>query len=140
MAEALYFEDVVVGASVDTPARTLTETDFLQYVSVAGDSATRVADVSDRVMPDLLPLCASSGLTWRIPQRPLSILAFMGFEWQFFKPVRIGDTVRCRLRSLAKRKTKEGGVVIQEHTMINQRDEVVQRGKVTLLVGSRPTV
>jgi len=33
---------------------------------------------------------------------------------------------------------KEGGVVVEERTILNQHDEVVQSGRLTLLVAKRP--
>ncbi len=142
----LYFDEVVVGDEVLTAGRTITEADIARYHHLSGEDnpmATdaefaRTSGLGERVVSDLMVPMISSGLTWRIPQPALAIMAFMGFEWQFFKPIRIGDTLHLQLKAMAKRKLKEGGVVIQQHTVINQRDEVVQRGKVTFLVASRP--
>ena len=75
--------------------------------SSRGSSAGPPAPSRDAV-PDLLPLCLSSGLGWRVPQPPLAVLAFMGFEWKFHLPLRVGDTIRSRSRSAAKR-SHEGG-------------------------------
>ena len=141
-----YFEDVVVGEPLETPARTLTEADVVQYVGLTGEweprstdeVASRRSESGGRVIPDLLPLCISSGLGWRVPQSPLAVLAFMGFEWKFSLPLRIGDTIRSRSRSVAKRSMKEGGVVVEEREILNQRGEVVQSGRLTLLVAKRP--
>jgi hypothetical protein len=33
---------------------------------------------------------------------------------------------------------KDGGVVIEERRILNQRDQVVQSGRLTLLVAKRP--
>jgi hypothetical protein len=33
---------------------------------------------------------------------------------------------------------KEGGVVVEERSILNQRGEVVQSGRLTLLVAKRP--
>lgn len=129
----LYFEDVEVGSVLETPAMTLTETHVALYATLLGD---RPAD--PRAVPDLLPLCLSSGLGWRVPQPPLVVLAFMGFEWKFVSPARVGDTIRCVSRSVAKRLMKEGGVIVEERSVLNQRGELVQRGKLTLLVAKRP--
>src|SRR6266498_4784068 len=128
-----YIEDVRIGLALETPGMTLTETHVTLFGAVIGD---RPADPQG--VPDLLPLCLSSGLGWRLPQLPLVVLAFMGAEWRFLRPARVGDTIRCVSRSLAKRSLKEGGVVIEERNILNQRDEVVQRGKLTLLVAKRP--
>jgi len=147
-AYATYFDDVVVGEEVHTAARTLTEADVLRYCQLSGDhdpmaindEFARTTELAGRIAPHVMVLTVSSGLSWRIPQPPLAITAFMGLEWEFFKPIRIGDTVRSRLKVMAKRKMKEGGVVIQQHLVMNQQDELVQRGRVTFLVASRPTV
>lgn len=141
-----YFEDVVVGEPLETPARTLTEADIVRYVGLTGEweprttdeVASRRSESGGRVIPDLLPLCISSGLGWRVPQPPLAVLAFMGFEWKFSLPLRIGDTIRSRSRSVAKRSVKDGGVVVEEREILNQRGEVVQSGRLTLLVAKRP--
>jgi len=132
--DKLYFEDVQVGVVLQTPAITLTETHVALY---GGLTDARPAD--PEAIPDLLPLCLSSGLGWRVPQPPLVVLAFMGFEWKFLRPARVGDTIHCVSRSVAKRLLKEGGVVVEERRVLNQRDEVVQQGKLTLLVAKRPS-
>ena len=141
-----YFEDVVVGEPLETPGRTLTEADIVQYVGLTGEweprttdeVAASLAETKGRVIPDLLPLCMSSGLGWRVPKPPLAVLAFMGFEWKFSLPLRIGDTIRSRSRSVAKRSVKDGGVVVEEREILNQRGEVVQSGRLTVLVAKRP--
>jgi acyl dehydratase len=141
----LYFEDLKIGDGIRTPSQTLTEVDVVRYMGLTGDSdarftdaeAARASERGTRVIPELMPFCISSGLGWRAPQPPLAILAFMGFEWQFLRSLRIGDTIRCRSRTLAKRSVKEGGVIVEEREILNQRGEVVQSGKITLLVAKR---
>ena len=141
-----YFEDVVVGEPLETPALTLTEADVIRFAGLTGEweprttdeVAASLAETKGRVIPDLLPLCMSSGLGWRVPQPPLAVLAFMGFEWKFSLPLRIGDTIRSRSRTAAKRSMKDGGVVVEEREILNQRGEVVQSGRLTLLVAKRP--
>jgi acyl dehydratase len=142
----LYFEDVEVGPAPETPGRTLTEADVVQFAGLTGEweprstdaEAARRAGAAGRVIPALLPLCVSSGLGWRVPQPPLAVLAFMGFEWSFALPLRIGDTIRSRSRTVAKRALKDGGVIVEEREILNQRGEVVQSGRLTLLVAKRP--
>src|SRR5215510_11400731 len=90
-------------------------------------------------IPDLIPLCLSSGLGWRVPQAPLVVLAFMGFEWRFLKPTRVGDTIHSVSTTVAKRSMKDGGVVIEERRILNQDGDLVQSGRLTLLVAKRPT-
>jgi acyl dehydratase len=129
----LYFEDVQTGVPLETPAMTLTETHAALFASLG---AARPGEPG--AIPDLLPLCLSSGLGWRVPQPPLVVLAFMGFEWRFLKPTRVGDTIRSVSKTVAKRSMKEGGVVIEERSILNQHGQVVQSGRLTLLVAKRP--
>jgi acyl dehydratase len=129
----MYFEDVQTGVPLETPAMTLTETHAALFASLA---STRAAEPG--TVPDLLPLCVSSGLGWRVPQPPLAVLAFMGFEWRFLKPTRVGDTIHSVSKTVTKRSMKEGGVVIEERSILNQHGEVVQSGRLTLLVAKRP--
>ena len=50
----------------------------------------------------------------------------------------MGDTIHSVSRTLTKRPMKEGGVIIEERNVLNQRGEVVQSGRLTLLVARRP--
>ena len=129
-----YFEDVEIDVPLETPAMTLTAAHVAVFTGVTGDPTLR----EPGVVPDLLPLCLSSGLGWRVPRPPLAVLAFMGFEWRFIEPLSVGDTIHSLSRTLTKRSMREGGVVIEERRIINQRGETVQAGKLTLLVERRP--
>ena len=131
--DRVYFEDVIVDHVFETPAITLTEAHVGMYGGLVDDRAAEA-----RAVPELLPLCLSSGLGWRLPQPPLEVLAFMGFEWKFIHAASVGDTIRCVSRSLTKRAMKDAGVVVEERRILNQRDEVIQWGKLTLLVAKRP--
>jgi acyl dehydratase len=66
------------------------------------------------------------------------VLAFMGFEWKLNAPLRVGDTIHSRSRTAVKRSMREGGVIVEEREVINQRGEVVHQGRFTFLVAKRP--
>jgi acyl dehydratase len=127
-----YFEDVQVGSVVETPAMTVTEAHVTLYSGLTLDTAEPGG------VPDLLPLCLTIGLGWRVNQPPLAVLAFMGFEWKMNAPLRVGDTIHSRSRTAVKRSMREGGVVIEDREVINQRREVVHQGRFTFLVAKRP--
>jgi hypothetical protein len=128
-----YFEDVVLHGVLETPAMTITEAHVQLCLGI-----TRELPAEPERVPDLLPLCLTTGLGWRIPQAPLAVLAFMGCEWQSVRPLRVGDTVHSRSRTVTKRSMREGGVIIEEREVIDQHDTVVQRGRFTFLVAKRP--
>jgi acyl dehydratase len=132
-ASRFYFEDVVLHGVLETPAMTVTEAHVALYGGLTGDAAREPS-----LVPDLLPLCLTTGLGWRVPQPPLAVLAFMGFEWMVDSPLRVGDTIHSRSKTTVKRSMKEGGVIVEERQVINQRGEVVQHGKFTFLVAKRP--
>jgi acyl dehydratase len=132
-APRFYFEDVVLHGVVETPALTLTEAHVALYAGLSQDAAPEPG-----LVPELLPLCLTTGLGWRIDNPPLAVLAFMGFEWEVLQPVRVGDTIHSRSRTAVKRSMREGGVIVEERQVINQRGDVVHRGRFTFLVAKRP--
>jgi acyl dehydratase len=133
-ADQLYFEDVEVNAVLETPGMTVTEAHVGCYAGLTGDQAPM-----DGAVPELLPLSLITGLGWRVPQPPLMVLAFLGFEWEMLRPLAVGDTIHGRTRFLTKRPMREGGLIIDAREVLNQRGEVVQQGRFTFLVGRRPS-
>lgn len=142
MEPVRYFEDVEVGAPVQTPARTVTEADVVRFAAISGDHEALDLSCGDAgvapVAPDGLVMVLSAGLGFRVPVSQPQVLAFMVMDWRFVKPVRVGDTVHCRVQIAAKRKLKEGGVLVEKREIVNQRGEVVQEGEYKLLVARRP--
>jgi acyl dehydratase len=57
-------------------------------------------------------------------------------EWRFRAPMFIGDTVRCRVHILGKRLTSSGetGVVQRRFELLNQRGDLVQGGRMDVMV------
>lgn len=142
MGEVRYFEDVEVGAALETPSRTVTEADLLAFARISGDHEAldlgRTEPGLSPAVPDALAVLLTSGLGFRVPVPQPQVLAFMVFDWQFLAPVRIGDTLRCRLTVTAKRRLRDGGVLVEKREILNQRGEVVQAGEYKLLVARRP--
>ena len=128
-----YFEDVEVGEVQRTPAMTVTPMHVALYHGLTGDAA-----VDAGMVPELLPMCLSTGLGWRMPRPRLMVLAFMGFDWKILRPLAVGDTIYSRSRTTTKRTLREAGVIVDEHEIVDQRGEVVQHGKFTFLVAKRP--
>jgi acyl dehydratase len=128
-----YFEDVVVDKVQLTPAITVTETHVALYEGLTRDAPAEAGGV-----PDVLPLCMVIGLGWRVKDPPLVVVAFVGLDWQIMRELRVGDTVHSRSRILSKRPMRDGGLVVDERTVIDHRGEIVQQGKFTFLVAKRP--
>jgi acyl dehydratase len=139
---ARYFEDVEVGEQFETPGRTITEADLVRYAAISGDQEgldfAGCPGGEPPPVPDTLVLVVTSGLGFRIPVEQPPILAFMVFDLRPLLPVRVGDTIRCRVRVSAKRPMKDGGVIVEQRQMVNQRGDVVQESEYKLLVARRP--
>jgi 3-hydroxybutyryl-CoA dehydratase len=142
--KTLYFEDLEVGKRSVSARRTLTESDIVAFAGLSGDfnplhmdeEFAKTTIFGKRIAHGLLGLSISSGLQSFEP--PWLVMAFMGLDWRFTKPIFIGDTVHCV--SEIKRKKDGGadrGIVMIERKLINQREEVVQEGSFTLLVKKR---
>jgi acyl dehydratase len=137
-----YFEDVQVGEEFETPGRTITQADVLGYAAISGEH--EVLDFSRTeaglppAVPELLVMAVTSGLGFRLPVEQPQVLAFMVFDLQPRLPVRVGDTIRCRIRVAAKRPMRDGGILVEQRQIVNQRDEVVQETEYKLLVARRP--
>jgi acyl dehydratase len=127
-----YFEDVVVDKIQLTPAITVTEAHVAMYQGLTRDLPLGSGDV-----PDVLPLCLVIGLGWRVKDPPMVVQAFVGLDWKVMKELRVGDTMHSRSRIVSKRPLREGGLVVDERTIIDQHGEVVQQGKFTFLVAKR---
>lgn len=143
MTRVRYFEDVVVGEDVRSPGRTITEADLVAFAAISGDhealDLSRGEPGLPPTVPDLFVFSVTSGLGFRTPVPPLQVLAFMVFDCRFIAPVRVGDTLHCRIRITAKRGIRgEGGVIVEKRDMVNQRGEVVQEAEYKLLVARRP--
>jgi 3-hydroxybutyryl-CoA dehydratase len=137
-----YFEDLKVGDGFETPGRTITEADVVSFAAISGDydplDFTAGPPELPPVVPDLLVMAITSGLGFRAPGEMPQILAFMVFDLRMHLPVRVGDTIRCRIRVAAMRPMKDGGVVVEQRQMVNQRGDVVQESEYKLLVARRP--
>jgi acyl dehydratase len=70
-----------------------------------------------------------------------SAVALLGIDqWKFTAPVFIGDTLSCTVEILSARPTSSGeyGVLERQLTLTKQTGEVVQQGRMDLLVLAEP--
>jgi len=144
----LYFEDFELGDEMTTQGRTITEADVVAFAALSGDwnplhtdaEYAKTTMFGQRVAHGLLALSIASGLAVRLGFMEETVLAFRELTWKFSRPVVIGDTVRVRA-TVHQRKAMprlEGGAVVFDIAVLNQRDEVVEHGQWTVLFKSRP--
>lgn len=147
-SRGLYFEEFEVGNAIETPARTVTETDVMLFAGLSGDynplhtNAEHAKETmfGERVAHGLLGLSIASGLAARLGFAEGTAEAFTSLEWKFRGPIKIGDTLRARFEVKRKKKMSRlgGGFVIFDVVVLNQQDETVQKGAWTMLMKSAP--
>lgn len=143
-SSGLFFEEFTPGDSVTSVGRTITETDVVNFAAISGDwnlihtdtEYSRGHMFGQRVAHGLLILSVASGLAVRMGFMEDTILAFRGLEWKMQRPIFIGDTMRVRLtveetKAMAR---LGGGLVNFKVEVLNQKDEVCQRGNWEMLV------
>lgn len=142
-----FFDDFEAGEQFATEARTVTEADIVQFADLSGDrhrlhldeAYAKQTPFGGRIAQGLLGLSIASGLWVRLGLLEESVIAFLGLEWKFVAPVRIGDAVHTVVTVKEKRASRQPdrGVVTLEAAVLNQRDKTVQEGSWTLLVKRR---
>ena len=135
----LYFEQFEVGQSITSPARTVTEADVVGFAALTGDWTSIHTDavyaaqhpLGQRVAHGLLGLSIASALAVRLGFLEGTVLAFREIsDWKFSQPIYFGDTIRVRATVVETKRLRRlgGGQVTFKVQLLNQDDQVVQRG------------
>jgi acyl dehydratase len=142
-----FFEEIQVGDEYLSPGRTVTEADIVAFAGLSGDYNVLHTDAEfmrssifgERIAHGLLGLAIQSGLGMRALPRPFATIAFLGLRWRFKGPIKIGDTVKVRIKVADKRETSkpDRGIVVLQRAIVNQRGEVVQEGETDIMVERR---
>ncbi|MBE9607331.1 MaoC family dehydratase [Acetobacteraceae bacterium H6797] len=146
--QSLFFEDVVIGASYESPEHRLTSSDIAQFCTLTRDHHplhTNEAYCKDRgfktvIAHGLYGLALMEGLKTELGLYETTSIASLGWEKvRFLKPVFAGDTLRLHFTFVSKRlSSKPGrGVVQEELELRNQDGEAVITAEHTALIMSR---
>jgi acyl dehydratase len=85
----------------------------------------------------------ATGLLDRLGTFSGSAIAMLGIDgWKFTAPVFIGDTIHLELTIVSVRPSRskpDRGVVERQFDLVNQRGEVVQSGRIDVLVRRDPS-
>jgi 3-hydroxybutyryl-CoA dehydratase len=142
----LAFDDLTVGDEWESPARTVTETDVVNFAGLSGDfnpihmdhESARKGPFGKPIAHGLLGLALASGLSSHAPR--VDTLAFLAvMEWKFLQPILFGDTIRVMssVVSLESRSRGRRGLVTWRRRIVNQNGEIVQEGITQTLVRGR---
>jgi 3-hydroxybutyryl-CoA dehydratase len=145
IVRSLYFEDFTVGQKFVTKARTITESDIVNFAGLSWDHNQLHTDAEyaastlygKRIAHGLLGVIAHAGLSYELTAE--SLLALLELTWQFKAPIFIGDTIHVEqtVKNLRESRSPDRGVMTFEKEVINQKDEVVQTGTTTILLAKR---
>ncbi len=143
-----YFEEFEIGYVIESASRTITETDIVMFAALSGDYNQLHTDAEfakgtifgERVAHGLLGLSVASGLAQRLGFIEGTIQAFREMSWKFRGAILIGDTIRAQFTVREKKEMRRvgGGIVLLDVAVLNQRDEVVQKGVWKALISSAP--
>lgn len=145
----MYWEEWEIGAEFESPARTVTEADIVQFAGLSGDynplhvneEYCKTTMFGGRIAHGPLVYAIAAGLLFQLHLYDDTLIAFLGFEdLRFTKPVKPGDTIHARVKVLEKSETSkpDRGVMKRQLQVINQRGEVVQEGRQAFLLKRRP--
>jgi|JI10StandDraft_1071094.scaffolds.fasta_scaffold164099_3 acyl dehydratase len=137
-----FFEDVELNKVYSSPERIMTDEDIRKFAELSGDFNPLHMDdefakaniFGQRIAHGLLGLSIASGLKTDEPS--YYILAFKGLEWQFKRPIFIGDKIHLESKAIEKKEARMPGTgdVQVQRKLINQEGKVTQEGIFTLLV------
>ncbi len=145
---SLWYEEFTVGAERTTAARQVTEADIRAFAELSGDHNPLHLDdefaaagpFGRRIAHGLLGLVLASGLMNASGLATETLVAFLGLDWAFRRPVFPGDSLHVRMRVAQTRPTQdpERGLVKLDVAVLDAGDEVMQEGTFTILVRRRP--
>ena len=132
----IFFDDYKVGTRYQTNARTISETDIVNFVNLGGFTEPLFMDMEyvkkeslfgKRAAPGALTLTFSEGLVMQTGLIHGTGMAWLGGEVKVTAPVLEGDTIRVEIEIADNRETKkpDRGIVTYKHRVLNQRGEVV---------------
>ena len=145
-ATGLFFEEFEEGRAWKTAARTIGESDVNAFSALTGDytylhtdaEAAAETPFGERVAHGLLGLSFLMGLVTRLGIIEGTVEAFLGLQWRFRGPIRFGDTISGEVVVKSKRISSKGqGIVTLSLTLLNQSDELIHEGNVTIMVERR---
>lgn len=145
----MYFEEFEIGRKVVSTPRTVTEADVVTFAGLSGDYNQIHTDAAyaattpfgQRIAHGLCVMAIISGLITRTGVMEGTVLAFREIaEWKFSKPVFFGDTVHAELEVIETKAIPRlgGGSVTIKINVVNQKGDVCQSGKWSVLMLSRP--
>jgi len=144
-----YFEDFEVGAEFITPARTITQTDIINFACLSGDfnevhtnfEYCKTTNFGEPIAHGPLVYAVAAGLQYASGLNDGTLLALLQNDnWRMINPVKHGDTIRMISKVMAKKETSkpDRGVVTLQRQIVKQDGSLAQEMTTTFLYRRRP--
>ena len=145
MNATLYFDDLQVGDSWTSRARTILESDVSNFAGLTGDydplhvdrEFAKQTPFGRPIAHGLFGMSLVAGLGSHFPM--VHTIAFVAVRnWEFLRPAYVGDTVHAvstivELTDAGRRR----GNVVWHRRLVNQRGEIVQQGLFETIVAKK---
>jgi acyl dehydratase len=144
----LYFEDFSVGQVLETPARTITSTDIVNFACLSGDfnevhtnfEYCKTLPFGEPIAHGPLVYAVMGGLNYASGVNHGTLIALLQIDkWRMLSPVKHGDTIFMRSKVVAKNKTQKAdrGIVAFHRECVKQDGSIAQEMEAKLMYRRR---
>jgi len=145
----LYFEDFEIGQEFKTPARTITQTDIVNFACLSGDfnevhtnfEYCKTTPFGEPIAHGPLVYAIMGGLQYASGINEGTLLALLQIDaWRMLSPVKHGDTIHMAAKVVEKKETSkpDRGVITFERRCVKQDGAIAQEMRATILYRRRP--
>ncbi|MCV0396713.1 MAG: MaoC family dehydratase N-terminal domain-containing protein [Rhizobiaceae bacterium] len=135
-----------VGDTFKTPGRTIGEGDINLFAGLVGDftpihvdeTFAKASPHGVRIAHGPLTMSTAIGMATHTGIFGDRVIGLVNLNWDFTGIVAIGDTIRSTVTIQTLRPTSKPGrsLAVYSYEVVNQRDEPVQRGTMTVIIRS----
>ncbi|MPZ44328.1 MAG: acyl dehydratase [Betaproteobacteria bacterium] len=146
----LFFEDFEIGRELETPSRTVTSTDIVNFACLSGDfnevhanwEYCKTTPFGEPIAHGPLVYAIAGGLQYASGINDGTLLALLQVDkWRMLAPVKHGDTIHMVSTVIDKKATSkpDRGVIKFQRRMLNQNGVVVQEMEASIMYRRRPS-
>lgn len=144
-----YFEEFEIGAEFTTPARTITQTDIINFACLSGDfnevhtnfEYCKSTQFGEPIAHGPLVYAVAAGLQYASGLNDGTLLALLQVDgWKMLGPVKHGDTIHMVTKVISKKESSkpDRGVVTFQRRIVKQDGSTVQEMTSSYLYRRRP--
>ncbi len=145
----LYFEDFEIGQEFKTPARTITQTDIVNFACLSGDfnevhtnfEYCKTTPFGEPIAHGPLVYAIMGGLQYASGINEGTLLALLQIDaWRLLSPIKHGDTIHMAAKVVEKKETSkpDRGVITFERRCVKHDGAIAQEMRATILYRRRP--